>query len=317
MRDKPDNRPDLQVAERAASEWSVLSTAELVECGLTRQAISRRVEMGWLHWKHRGVYAIGHPNIPLEGEFLAAVKACGDGAVLSHYSAATLWGMVDWDDRAIEVTVFDTTPRVHPGLCVHRTRYLDSGDVRRRKGIPVTAPVRTALDLCSVLRYRAARRAVRQGLGGLRRFTIPMLLDIADRQGRRPGAVRLRRIIATAAPTRSELEDVVLDLILKAGLPKPGVNVPMRINGRTVVPDFRWPQWKLVVEADSRAWHGDPLARQDDAERQALLEAEGEQVERVTWAQATAGRAETIHRLISAASEALTRSRLSGLFRDA
>ena len=54
---------------------------------------------GRLHQFHRGVYAVGHPNLPLEGRLLAAVKACGPAAVLSHYSAAALWGFIDWDDR--------------------------------------------------------------------------------------------------------------------------------------------------------------------------------------------------------------------------
>ncbi|HKE81114.1 MAG TPA: hypothetical protein VKB54_17485 [Solirubrobacteraceae bacterium] len=54
---------------------------------------------------HRAVYAVGHANPPLEGRFLAAVKACGPGAALSHFSAAALWGFVDWDARRFEVTV--------------------------------------------------------------------------------------------------------------------------------------------------------------------------------------------------------------------
>jgi very-short-patch-repair endonuclease len=300
MRDKPDNHPDRRAAELAASEWGVLSVEELRSCGLTPFGISRRVGTGRFHWKYRGVYAVGHPNLPLEGEFLAAVKACRPGAVLSHFSAAALWEMVEWDGRDIEVTICDTTPRAHRGILVHRTRYLDRVDVRDYKRIPVTAPARTALDLCSVLPYRLARRAIRQGLGK-ERFTIRRLLEVADRQARRPGARRLRRIIATAAPTRSDLEDIVLDLILKADLPTPDVNRPLWIDGRKVVPDFRWPNWKLVVEADSRRWHGDPLARADDAERQALLEAQGERVVRVTWTQATARRSETTRRLRAAA----------------
>ena len=92
-------------------------------------------------------------------------------------------------------------------------------------------------------------------------------------------ASRLRAILADGpAPTRSELEDVVLDLILRGGLPGPDVNVPLILGGRRVIPDFRWPDRQLVVEADGAAWHDDPLARDADAERQALLEAHGERV---------------------------------------
>src|SRR5215208_6244110 len=108
MDDIPDNHPDVRVARLAAEEWSVLSGDELRRCGLSQTMISRRVRQGHLHCLHRGVYAVGHPNVTIEGTFLAAVKACGQGAVLSHFSAATLWEMVDWDGRLPEVSVCDT-----------------------------------------------------------------------------------------------------------------------------------------------------------------------------------------------------------------
>jgi hypothetical protein len=112
----------------------------------------------------------------------------------------------------------------------------------------------------------------------------------------------IRRIIADGpVPTRSLLEDVVLDLIASAGLEPPDVNVPIVVGGRRVIPDFRWPGKRLVVEADGRRWHGDPLARADDADRQALLEANGERILRITWEQAVGRRSQTIARLKAAA----------------
>jgi hypothetical protein len=127
-------------------------------------------------------------------------------------------------------------------------------------------------------------------------------VEIVDRLARRPGVRMLRRIIAEGpTPTRSLLEDVVLDLILAAGLERPDVNAPLVISGRRMIPDFRWPQRHLIVEADGRRWHDDPLAREDDAQRQALLEANGERVVRITWEQAVRRRSETIARLRSAA----------------
>jgi very-short-patch-repair endonuclease len=300
MSHEPDN-PDLAVAALAAEEWSVLSLEELRLCGLTPDMVSTRVRRGQLHWLHQGVYAVGHRKVRLEGEFLAAVKACGAGAVLSHYSAAALWRIVEWDERHPEVTVRDTTPRIHNGICVHRTRFLDPSDVRRHLRIPATSPARTALDLCSQLADRPARRAVREALSvGL--LNPRQLVRILEGQARRPGAKRLRRIVAAGlAPTRSELEDVVLDLILAAGLRSPDVNVPIVLDGRHIVPDFRWPDRQLIVEADGRAWHDNKLAREDDAERQALLEAHGERVVRVSWDQAVSHAAQTIRRLQTAA----------------
>jgi very-short-patch-repair endonuclease len=93
----------------------------------------------------------------------------------------------------------------------------------------------------------------------------------------------------------------VLDLILASGLDRPDVNVPMQLDGRRIVPDFRWPARKLIVEADGRTWHDNKLAREDDAERQAVLESHGERVVRVTWEQAVAKRSQTIERLRAAA----------------
>jgi hypothetical protein len=89
----------------------------------------------------------------------------------------------------------------------------------------------------------------------------------------------------------------VLDLILAGGLARPDVNKPLLLAGRRVVPDFRWPQQRVVVEADGAAWHDNKTAREDDAERQALLEAHGEWVMRVTWTQAITKPAETLARL--------------------
>lgn len=108
-------------------------------------------------------------------------------------------------------------------------------------------------------------------------------------------------MIATGpAPTRSELEDVVLDLMLRGGLAHPDINVPLILDGRRVIPDFRWPEHHLVVEADGAAWHENRLAREDDAERQVLLEAHGERVLRVTWQQAITRSTQTLSRLRAA-----------------
>ena len=246
------------------------------------------------------MYAVGHANPPLQGRFLAAVKACGAGAVLSHYSAAALWGLVPWDDRHPEVTVVGTLPRAHRGLRVHRTRELEAADVARHVMVPVTTPQRTLVDLASILPYRALRRAVRQAQA-LGRVNVPQLVGALSRAGRRPGAAKAETDHRLGpAPTRSELEDVVLDLILRGGLEHPDVNRPLLIDGRRVIPDFRWPEQQLVVEADGAAWHDNELARADDAERQALLEAHGERVVRITWHQAVTQPRQTLARLRAA-----------------
>jgi hypothetical protein len=153
------------------------------------------------------------------------------------------------------------------------------------------------VDTASVLPFGALRRAVRQAQS-LRLVELAELAAATVRLGPRRGSTKLAEILATGpAPTRSDLEDLVLDLILAGGLPHPDVNVPLTLDGRTVIPDFRWPDRRLVVEADSATWHDNQLAREDDAERQSLLEANGERVIRVTWDAAVSRPRQTLDRL--------------------
>jgi len=288
------------VAERAARQWGVVALGELRACGLSERAIRVRVQRGSLHPIHRGVYAVGHPGLTRAGRFLAAVKACGPAAALSHVAAAVMWGYLEWDEVVPEVTVRGGSTRTHRGVRVHRTAALEAHEVVVFDGVPVTAPLRTLLDLAAVVDERTLRGAVRraQGLG---RVTVRQIAELLRRCGRRRGVRRLARIVATGpAPTRSELENVVLDLILDGGLAHPDVNRPLWLDGRRVIPDFRWPRERLVVEADGAAWHDNPVARAEDAERQALLEARGERVLRVTWNQAVARPAQTLARLRAA-----------------
>jgi len=295
-----DTRPDRKVASRAAIEWSVLSVEELYACGLSHTAVFDRVQNGRLHPMYRGVYAVGHANPPLEGCFLAAVKACRPGALLSHHAAAAHWDYLPWDGRDPEVTVTGSATRSHRGIRVHRTLLLDARDRRHYRGIPVTSPARTLLDLAGTrISDDRLRRAVREALA-LKRVTIAQLIEILTRLPHRRGARRLAAIVAAGVPTRSELEDAALDLLLRGGLAHPDVNRPLTLSGRRVISDFRWPEQRLVLEADGAAWHDNPLAREDDAQRQAILEAHGERVVRVTWEQVVARPRPTFARVAAA-----------------
>jgi very-short-patch-repair endonuclease len=222
---------------------------------------------------------------------------------LSHVSAAAHHGFVKWDDRYPEVT----TPRSakHRGLRIHRSRELAREDVTIRRNIPVTTPARTLIDLSSVLPYKELRRATREA-HRLKLVTITQLTTAMHRLGPRRGTANLQRILATGIPpTRSELEDAFLDLCAEGGLQPPQVNEPMILDGREIIPDFRWPNERLVVEADGAEWHDDRLAREDDADRQAILEAHGERVIRVTWAQTVRKRRQTLARLTKAGAPTL------------
>jgi hypothetical protein len=310
-RDKAE-RPDIAVARRAAAEWGVLSFEELLQCGLSRGEVKTRSAAGHLHPKHRGVYAVGHPMLTLEGSFLAAVKACGRAARLSHFAAGALYGFVEWDFRDVEVTVEGRGTRAHQGIRIHSTSCFDVLDLRIHKGIPVTSPARTLVDLAAVVDFYPLRSAVRRALS-LNLVTGAELVATMQRLGSRRGMRKLMKIVTTAVPTRSEFEDLVHDLILSGGIANPDVNVPLRVDGRSVIPDFRWPEQRLVVEADSSKWHDNPVARAEDAERRALLEAAGERVLSVTYAQTVARRRETLARIIDAGAPLATDLRVKAV----
>jgi very-short-patch-repair endonuclease len=251
------------LARLAAGQWSVLDTDDLYACGLTPNAIATRVANGRLFRVHRGVYAV-IPNLTVRGLLLA-------GAMVSHFSAAFLYRWFDWDGRYPEVTAVN--PRRHAGIRTHRSVDTECVIVH---GIPVTSPARTIRDLAGVLSYKKLRRAVNEAL--IREQIKPV--DLL--RGGHRGARKLRRILATAAPTRNEYEDLVNELLHQAGIPAPEVN--RRRGG--FEPDFRRPEQGVLLEADSKRYHGNLVARADDAERQAILEAHGETVVRTTWDEA-------------------------------
>jgi hypothetical protein len=242
----------------------VLSLDELRACGLTMDAVRVRMRRGHLHRRHRGVYVVGPANLTMEGEFIAAVKACGAGTGASYRSGTALHGVLPWDGRTIEVTA----PSRHrlPGVIVHQAERIERTVVR---GVPVTTLRRTIIDLARVADDATVKRALRAA-----RFSKRELEQLP------------RHIVDLGAvPTKSPLEDEAHDIVVAAGLQAPEVNPPYRLATRTVYPDLRWPALRLIVEVDSREWHDDPLARLDDAQRQAELEARGERVLRVTSAQ--------------------------------
>ena len=271
-------KPSTRVAELAARQRGIVTAAELLAGGLSYRVIARWVRDGHLHEKHRGVYSVGHRTISTEARWLAAVKACGDEAVLSHYAAAALWDLVQWDGRPPEVTIPNTSRRKHSGIRIHR-----AVDVERtvHKAIPVTPPGRTLADIASMLPFKTLRRAVREAYN-------QRIITTAELARAKPRA--LRQIVADIEPTRTVLEDLVLDLIREAGFEPPDVNVPLG----DYVPDFRWPHRRLIIEADGGRTHDHDLARHDDAVRTARL---GERVVRVSWRQATLAPAKTVARL--------------------
>ena len=284
----------------AAEQNDVITTRQLAGCGLDCGAIGVRVGRGGLHRVHRGVYAVGTGVLTLRGELTAAVLACGDGAVLSHRSAAAWWEMLAWGGRAVEVIVPRGAGRCIGGVRPRWSRSLIERDVWRRDNIRVTSPARTALDLAADMAPAGLRRMLRQALAE-GRVSIRQLTDVLSRARRHPGAAALRSIVADGhVPTRSELEDLALDLLDGAGIDRPEINPLLRLDGRAIRPDLLFRGQRLVVELDGRRWHHDPLTHQDDAAKQAILEAHGYRVLRITWMQVVSHPQQTLRRIRAA-----------------
>ena len=274
---------DAAVAAAATRQHGVVSYDQLLAAGIGRRGVERRVVSGRLHRIHRGVYAVGHTaDAPLARE-AAALLACGEGAVLSHRSAAASWGLVDRAPTMVEVTVVGPDPGVRPGLRVRRARRVEAEDVQVRSGLPTTAPPRTLLDLAAVLDTRALHRAVNEAfVAGL--ADEDALRAVLTRCRGRRGGPRIRRLLAeTCGPTftRSEAERRLLELLTASGLPAPSTNVKV---GRYEV-DLLWRAELLVVEVDGYAFHGTRAAFERDRLRDAELQAHGFAVLRVTWRQ--------------------------------
>jgi predicted transcriptional regulator of viral defense system len=145
------------IARLASRQHGVVSLTQLAAIGIDRSAIVRRTRKGLLHRVHRGVYAVGHAGLSTEGRWMAAVLACGEGAVLSHRSAGALWEIA-LPPSLIDVMVPGNAGRKpRDGIKVHRSLTLLPSQTTRRAGIPVTMPSRTLEDLKRVLPSKPVR----------------------------------------------------------------------------------------------------------------------------------------------------------------
>lgn len=190
--------PEGRVAEFAEPDHGVLATSELLACGLTHAGIHRRVTAGRLHRLHHGVYAVGHSALSREGRWLAAVKACGPGAALSHQSAGQSWEYTPRYSGPIHVIVpHARRPRSGRGIALHRSRTLTERDITRLDGIPVTTPARTPRDLKRVLPREEWEAAVDRAR--TRGFNVGEVVDEA------PTRSALERQVAAVVPPPSDL----------------------------------------------------------------------------------------------------------------
>jgi very-short-patch-repair endonuclease len=293
---------DRRVAQLASDQHGVVTKAQLRGFGLADRAIEARAAAGRLHRIHRGVYAVGHPLLTTEGRWMAAVLACGRGAVLSHRSAAALWDLRRSERARIDVTSPTNAGRTRQGVDAHRARTLPPDERALVRGIPCTSVARTLVDLAEVVNVRALERACNQAEVLWLLETRALEATLARAHGRH-GAALLGRILAAGSraetPTRSELERRFLALCHAARLPRPQVN--LWIADAAVEVDFAWAAQRLVAETDGRAYHATRRAFEEDRRRDQRLALAGYRVVRFTWDQVTREPrdvAETLRRLL-------------------
>ena len=248
----------------ARRQHGVLTRRQLLELGFGPDAIKHRVASGRLHPISRGVYAVGRPQLTGHGYWMAAVLSCGDRAVLSHESAAALWGVRPPGSRMVEVSVPARVSRRRSGVLVHRRSNLSPADLTRCDGIPVTTAVCTIVDVAA----RLDRRELEAAINAADRHELvdpERLRRELDAMPRRPGVAIVRNTIdrRTFALTDSELERRFLLLARMAGFGSPLTGV--RLYGFKV--DFYWPGLGLVVETDGLRYHRTPAQQAADRVR--------------------------------------------------
>ncbi len=275
-----------RLAKIAVEQHGVVTLAQLRGLGLTASAVRSRAEEGSLLHLHEGVYAVGHLPKAREVRYMAAVLACGPDAVLSHRSAADLLGIGENRRARIDVTAPGRRGRSPRGIHAHRDGSLVAADRTEVSGIPCTSVARTLLDFAGTAPIWELRKAV--GKAEVKRVLDKgAVRELIKRSRGRRGVARLRMVLDEIHPetrrTLSYMERLFLEMCARAALPRPEVNVALRIGSDEFKPDFLWRDAGLIVEADSRQFHDTDMAFLDDRRREQRLQLAGWRVSHCTW----------------------------------
>ncbi len=269
------------LADLATRQRGMVTWEQLLALGFEPTGIRRRLADGRLQALHCGVYAVGHPHLSLQGRWLAAVLAYGNGALLSHRSAAGLWGLAGPGTSVVDVTAPTGRQGVRrrERIWIHRGR-LHPEDRDVRAGIPVTTVARTLFDMAEFVSLKRLESAWEEAdrLGFLELREIECVCERGyGRRALRP----IRRLLAEARAatiTRSPLEDDFAAFCRDRGLPTPSFNTT--VLGFEV--DALWPRQRLAAEADSWEFHGHRAAFERDRARDSALQVAGYRIIRVT-----------------------------------
>jgi very-short-patch-repair endonuclease len=269
------------LAEVAGAQRGMVHRSQLFALGITRGSYEHRVRAGALHRVFPSVVSVVWPVLEPLAHETAALLHAGDNAVLSHESAAALWGLAD-SPSFVAMTMIGRHARSQPGLRIHEVDVLDIRDVCLRHGFPVTSPARTLIDC-------ASNSNIDRLLNEARALKLVKNADLAEAMGRCPGRKGtgpLRKLLEAERETgftRSEAERRLKRLVQQSGLERPIFNT--YVEG--VEADAYWPGLKLVVEVDGVQFHGHYQAFQRDRAKANKLIAAGYVVLRFTWAQLT------------------------------
>jgi predicted transcriptional regulator of viral defense system len=248
----------------AARQHGVVTRRQLLSLGFGSRSIEHRISRARLFPVSPGVYAVGWPALTRQRRWMAAVLVGGEGASLSHLSAAALWGIGAERPDRIDVSVRRRGQLTRPGVRFHRRPSLRGRDIGLHDGIPVTSPARTLLDIASELGPIAVERAVNDA--DKRDLIDPEeLREALEGFGGEPGVRLLRQLLDKLSfrLSDSELEIWFRPLAERAGLPVPLAK--RFVNGYEV--DFFWPDLGLVVETDGLRYHRTPSTQIRDARR--------------------------------------------------
>jgi Transcriptional regulator, AbiEi antitoxin len=271
------------IRELAETQHGVFSTWQLRDRGVSERAVHSRRYGGLLVPLHQGVYALGHQHLTREGRWMAAVLACGPGAVLSHFSAGQLWGLCgSWGPIEVLRQSGGFHPGGHRGVKLHQTRRLEPYEVTMERGIPVAVMERVLLDLAA---RTDSKRLERMFVQAYKRddFSWSRLGRIITRRRGCKGVGKLRRIAREVDPEALETKSPseVDFLALWRDFDPSAQMVNVLVEGHLV--DFLWPAQKVIVETDSWGYHGDPLAFEKDRQTDVDLIAAGYDVHHTTY----------------------------------
>jgi len=248
-----------------------------LDAGVSAAAIHRRLRNGVLLSEYPGIYRVGHRSPSVEASYLAAVYACGTGALLSGRAAAYLLQLLNGPQPAPEVTT--PTERRIEGIRTRRCRNIDRRDGTTFRRVPVMTVARTLVDLAAVLRLDQLARACHEA-GVLHRTSPAQIEAVLARLPNSPGAATLRRVLRGEVHVAlSNLERRFLELLRGAGLVLPQTN--RLVGGRRV--DCRWPEQRLTVELDGYRYHRSRHAWEQDRRREREARARGDEFRRYTY----------------------------------